>query len=79
MEIPKLREVKMRLEFAVVIGIVLLMHSVYWAGSIAKGKEDLELKHLLVAVAVIAPLGTVITSIPTFIVVGLLYWWLYAF
>ena len=68
----------MRLEFAVVIGIVLLMHSVYWAGSIASGKPN-DFKDELVNIAFLAPLYTVATSIPTFIVVGLLYWWLYAF
>ena len=67
----------MRLEFVVVIGIILLMQSIYWASFI--DKEKAEFKHSLVASAFIAPLLTVATSIPTFIVVGLLYWWLYAF
>ena len=69
----------MRLEFAVVIGIVLLMHSVYWAGSKASSKGERDFKDELVNIAFLAPLVTVASSIPTFIVVGLLYWWLYAF
>ena len=31
----------------------------------------------LTRLAFLAPLITLLTSIPTFIVVGLLYWWLY--
>ena len=69
----------MRLEFAVVIGIVLLMHSVYWAGFKASSKGEIDFKGELVNIAFLAPLYTVASSIPTFIVVGLLYWWLYAF
>ena len=68
----------MRLEFAVLIGIVLLMHSVYWAGVIAR-KEETDKWDSLRSMAFIFPLYTVASSIPTFIVVGLLYWWLYAF
>jgi len=68
----------MRLEFAVVIGIVLLMHSVYWAGVIAS-EEETDRWVSLRKTAFLFPLYTVTSSIPTFIVVGLLYWWLYAF
>ena len=69
----------MRLEFAVIIGIVLLMHSVYWAGVIASRKEQGDRWSDLKLMAFSFPLYTVASSIPTFIVVGLLYWWLYAF
>ena len=69
----------MRLEFAVVIGIVLLMHSVYWADSRASSKGEMDFKDKLVNIAFLAPLYTVASSIPTFIVVGLPYWWLCAF
>ena len=69
----------MRLEFVLVMGIVLLMHSVYWAGSKASSKGEMGFKDELVNIAFLAPLYTVASSIPTFIVVGLLYWWLYAF
>ena len=69
----------MRLEFAVVIGIVLLMHSIYWAGAkAASGGENTEQAGYK-DIAFLALLLTVASSIPTFIVVGLLYWWLYAF
>ena len=69
----------MRLEFVVVIGTVLLMHSIYWAGvTAASGGENTEPASYK-DIAFIVPLLTVATSIPTFIVVGLLYWWLYAF
>jgi len=71
----------MRLEFVVVIGIVLLMHSIYWAGWAAsqKGGDNVSVFNELKGIAFFAPLATVASSIPTFIVVGLLYWWLYAF
>ena len=70
----------MRLEFAVVIVIVLLMHSVYWAGVIANEEgETVDRWVSLRKMAFLFPLYTVASSIPTFIVVGLLYWWLYAF
>ena len=72
-------EAKMRLEFVVVIGIVLLMHSIYWAGAIASRKEQGDRWSDLKLMAFSFPLYTVASSIPTFIVVGLLYWWLYAF
>ena len=69
----------MRLEFVVVIGIVLLMHSIHWAGAkAASGGENTEQAGYK-DIAFLAPLYTVASSIPTFIVVGLLYWWLYAF
>ena len=69
--------VEMRLEFVVVIGIVLLMHSIYWAGAKAgSGGENTEQAGYK-DIAFLAPLTTVISSIPTFIVVGLLYLLLY--
>ena len=75
-------EVKMRLEFAVVIGIVLLMHSIYWGifwtTKTTTVENDPGIGDFLIG-AIAYPLATVISSIPTFIVVGLLYWWLYAF
>ena len=77
MEIPKLGEVKMRLEFVVVIGIVLLMQSIYLAGVIASSKGEKEFKDEFYNIAFLFPIYIVFSSIPTFIVVGLLYWWLY--
>ena len=67
----------MRLEFVVVIGIVLLMHSIYVAGSLASQKEDSDLLEEFWGMSLFLPLFTVASSIPTFIVVGLLYWSLY--
>ena len=70
----------MRLEFVVVIGIVLLMQSIYLAGVIASEERPkgyvAQFKNLN-NMAYLYPVHTVIGSIPTFIVVGLLYWWLY--
>ena len=67
----------MRLEFVVVIGIVLLMHSIFlgiYANREIEGENEVS---SLTRLAFLAPLITLLTSIPTFIVVGLLYWWLY--
>ena len=69
----------MRLEFVVVIGIVLLMHSIYLAGYMASEEGEQDKWASLRQIAFLLPLYTVLSSIPTFIVVGLLYWWLYAF
>ena len=38
-QMNQLGEVKMRLEFVVVIGIVMIMHSIYVAGTIANSYE----------------------------------------
>ena len=67
----------MRLEFVVVIGIVLIMHSIYVAGSSASQKGDSDLLEEFWGMSLFLPLFTVASSIPTFIVVALLYWWLY--
>ena len=67
----------MRLEFVVVTGIVLLMQSIYVAGSLASSKEDSDLLEEFWGMSLFLPLFTVASSIPTFVVVGLLYWWLY--
>jgi len=67
----------MRLEFVVVIGIVLLMHSIYVAGTIANSKEKTDLIEGFWDHSLLLPLFTVASSIPTFLIVGLLYWWLY--
>ena len=48
----------MRLEFVVVIGIVLLMHSIYVAGTIANSKEKTDLKTgLNGSIRAIIPIG----------------------
>ena len=67
----------MRLEFILVIGIVLLMHIIYVAGTIAHSKEKTDVVETFFVFSLLLPLFTLATSIPTFIVGGLLYWWLY--
>ena len=67
----------MRLEFVVVIGIVLIMHSIFVGIYTNRNIEGKNAVSSLARFAFLAPLNTLLTSIPTFMVVGLLYWWLY--
>jgi len=68
-------EAKVRLEFILVIGIVFICHSIFVSGTSnkLKGGGGVFLS------AFVTPVLVALHTIPTFIVVGLLYWWLYAF
>jgi len=76
----------MRLEFVLVIGIVLLMQTILWVGQ-AEGLQsqsgekpngnERDMVAEFISCAIYMPLFLLASSIPTFIVVGLLYWWLY--